>query len=52
MSSLSDVFDWNFFWGVFGFLLKIVAPFVMLVVAIMAVGLLIRAVVAAIRNNR
>lgn len=53
MSSLGDVFDWSFFWGNFGFLLKIASPFVMLVVAIIAVGLLINAIVAAVkaRNN-
>lgn len=53
MSSLSGVFDWSFFWGTYGFMLKIAAPFVMLVVAIIAVGLLINAIVSAVkaRNN-
>lgn len=51
MESLSNVFDWNFFWGVFGFFLKTVSPFVMLVVAISAVGLLIAGVIGAIRTR-
>lgn len=49
MGSLSNVFDWDFFWGVFGFFLKTISPFIMLVVAIIAVGLLIRAVISAIK---
>ncbi|MDP4086017.1 MAG: PTS ascorbate transporter subunit IIC [Bacillota bacterium] len=52
MSSLSNVFDWDFFWGTFGFLLKTVSPFVMLVVAIAAVGLLLAAVISAVRGKR
>lgn len=51
MESLAGVFDWDFFWGVFGFLLKIVSPFVMLVIAIFAVGLLIGGVISAIRQR-
>jgi len=51
MSSLGDVFDWSFFWGVFGFLLKIASPFVMLIVAIIAVGLLITGIIVAIRSR-
>lgn len=51
MTSLTNVFDWNFFWGIFGFFLKIVAPFVMLIVGIIAVGLLIKQIISAIRNR-
>jgi ascorbate-specific PTS system EIIC-type component UlaA len=51
LSSLSNVFDWDFFWGTFGFLLKTVSPFVMLIVAIIAVGLLLYFVIAAIRQR-
>jgi len=51
VGSLSSVFDWSFFWGVFAFLLKTVAPFLMLVIAIFAVGLLLRGVISAIRNR-
>jgi ascorbate-specific PTS system EIIC-type component UlaA len=49
MSSLSNVFDWSFFWGVFGFILKVVAPFIMLIIAIVAVGLLIKNIIAAVK---
>jgi len=51
MGNLSSVWDWSFFWGTFGFILKIVAAFVMLVVAIHAVGLLLKAVITAIRQK-
>ncbi|GAA0471838.1 PTS ascorbate transporter subunit IIC [Alkalibacillus silvisoli] len=52
MGSLQGVFDWDFFWGTFGFILQLVAPFLMLVIAIFAVGLLLVAVVNAVRNSR
>lgn len=52
MPDLSSAFDWSFFWGVFGFLMKIVGPFVMLTVAIISVGLLIYAVIRAVRSAR
>jgi len=52
MSSLSNVFDWDFFWGIFGFFMKIVAPFIMLIVGIYAVGLLLKQIIGAIRGNR
>ncbi|WP_175615922.1 PTS ascorbate transporter subunit IIC [Piscibacillus halophilus] len=51
MSSLTGVFDWDFFWGIFGFMLQLVAPFVMLIIGIYAVGLLIQGIVRAIRNR-
>ncbi|MGG5253534.1 PTS ascorbate transporter subunit IIC [Neobacillus sp. SM06] len=51
MSGLSNVFDWDFFWGTFGFILKTVSPFIMLIVAIIAVGLLLYFVIAAIRQR-
>ncbi|MFC4323681.1 PTS ascorbate transporter subunit IIC [Litchfieldia salsa] len=51
MDSLSNVFDWSFFWGVYGFMLKIASPFVMLIVAIIAVGLLIGGIISAIRQR-
>jgi len=51
MNGLANVFDWDFFWGTFGFILKIVAPFVMLIVAIIAVGILLKNVIAAVRQK-
>ncbi|MBU8905571.1 PTS ascorbate transporter subunit IIC [Desertibacillus haloalkaliphilus] len=51
MESLGNVWDFSFFWNVFGFLLQLVAPFVMIIVAIIAVGLLLAGVIYAIRNR-
>jgi ascorbate-specific PTS system EIIC-type component UlaA len=50
--NLSGVWDWDFFWNCFGFLLKTVASFVMIVIAIIAVGMLINAVIKAVRSSR
>ncbi|EEK59091.1 hypothetical protein [Bacillus cereus] len=49
MGNLGNVFDWDFFWGIFGFLFKIGAPFVLIMVAIYAVGKLIGALVSAVK---
>lgn len=51
-NGLSNVLDWDFFWGMFGFFLRIVAPFVMLIVAILAVGILLTNVIAAVKNDK
>lgn len=51
MSSLSGVWDWDFFWGNFGFLLKSVSAFPMIVIAIICVGLLLSVVIKAVRNR-
>ena len=51
MQDLSGVWDFSFFWGVFGFLLQLVSPFLMIIIAIIAVGLLLAYVVHAIRNR-
>lgn len=50
--NLSSVWDWNFFWDNFGYILKIAAPFVMIVVAIIAVGMLLQVVINAVRNGK
>lgn len=52
MGSLSGVWDWDFLWSTFGFLLKLVAPFVVIIVAIYAVGILIQQVIAAVKSSR
>lgn len=49
--NLSGVWDWDFFWNTFGFILKTVASFLMIIVAIIAVGMLLRVVIAAVRNK-
>lgn len=50
-ADIGNVFDWSFFWGVFGFLMSVASPFVMLSVAISAVGLLIFVIVRAVRSK-
>lgn len=52
MPNFSNVWDWSFMWGVFGFLLKIVAPFIMIVVGIYAVGMLLKMVIQAVRSSK
>ena len=50
--NLADIWDWSFFWESFGFNLRTVSNFVMIVVAIMAVGLLLRVIIRAVRDSR
>lgn len=52
MSGLSGVWDFDFLWSTFGWLLKLVAPFVIIIVAITAVGLLLKVVIEAVRSSR
>ncbi|WP_445486473.1 PTS ascorbate transporter subunit IIC [Niallia sp. 03133] len=49
--NLSGVWDWTFFWNSFGYFLKTVAAFVMIIVAIYAVGILLNAVISAVRSK-
>lgn len=51
MGNMSDVWDWNFMWSTFGFILKLVAPFILIVVAIYAVGILLKEVIKAVRSR-
>lgn len=50
--NLSGVWDWGFFWDTFGFILRTVASFLMIIVAIIAVGMLLQVVIRAVRNSR
>ncbi|MBK5447034.1 PTS ascorbate transporter subunit IIC [Peribacillus sp. TH24] len=50
--NLSGVWDWTFFWNTFGFILKTCANFLMVIVAIIAVGMLLMVVIKAIKNSR
>lgn len=52
MGNLSGVWDWDFLWSTFGFILKLTAPFIMVVVAIIAVGLLLKVIIEAVRQSR
>lgn len=48
MMNLADVWDFDFMWDVFAFILKIVAPFLMIIIAIIGVGMLLVMVVKAV----
>lgn len=50
--NLSGVWDWSFYWDSFGYILKTVANFLMVIVAIIAVGMLLNVVINAIRNGK
>lgn len=52
MGNMSGVWDFDFLWSTFGWLLKMVAPFVIILVAIIAVGLLLKVVIEAVRASR
>lgn len=49
---MSGVWDWTFFWDAFEYFIKLVSPFLMLIVAVIAVGLLLFVVIRAVRNGR
>lgn len=51
MGNMSDVWDWNFMWSTFGFILKLVSPFIMIIIAIIAVGLLLKMVIHAVKTR-
>lgn len=51
MGNLSGVWDWDFMWSTFGFILKLVSPFIMVIVAIVAVGLLLSLVIKAVKQR-
>lgn len=48
---MSGIWDWGFFWEAFEFFLKIAATFLLIVVAIVAVGMLLTVVINAIRGR-
>lgn len=52
MGNMSGVWDFDFLWSTFGWLLKLVSPFVVILVAIIAVGLLLKVVIEAVRSSR
>ena len=49
--NLSGALDWDFFWGVFGMLFKLVSAFLLIIVAIYAVGLLLQMVIKAVKTR-
>lgn len=55
MFDIGNVWDFDFMWSTFSFILKIVAPFLMIIIAVLAVGALlvmvVNAVVQAVKNR-
>lgn len=55
MFNVGDLWDMDFMWDTFAFILKIAAPFLLIIIAILGVGALlvmvVKAVAAATRNN-
>lgn len=51
MPNMSDVWDWNFFWNVVSNWLSSAAPFALIVVAAIVVGLILQAVVGGVDHN-
>ncbi|QTB25006.1 PTS ascorbate transporter subunit IIC (plasmid) [Lysinibacillus sphaericus] len=52
MYDLENVWNFDFMWDNFFFILKVVAPFVLIIIAILAVGLLLKMVVGAVKEAR
>lgn len=50
MLDLANIWNWDFMWDTFAYLLKICAPFVMVVIAILAVGALLYFIVKAVKG--
>lgn len=52
---VGDLWDMDFLWDTFAFLLKIAAPFLLIIIAILAVGallvMIVTAVVTAVKNR-
>lgn len=49
--NLSGALDWDFFWGVFGMIFKLAAPFLLIIVAIYGVSKLLAGVIAAVKGR-
>lgn len=49
--NLSGALDWDFFWGVFGMLFKMSSPFLLIIIAIIAVGMLLAGVIKAVKGK-
>jgi hypothetical protein len=49
--NLSDVWDWAFFWSMFRNFVATGGPFIMIIVAIHAMGLILLMIVKAVRSR-
>jgi len=52
MYDLENVWNFDFMWDNFFFILKVVAPFVLIIIAILAGGRLLKMVVGAVKEAR
>lgn len=50
--NVSDVWDWDFFWSMFRNFMATAAPFVMIVIVVIVVGMLLKNIVQAVRGNK
>lgn len=50
--NVSDVFDWAFMWSMFRNFMATASPFVMVIVAIAAVGMLLGIIVATVWRRK
>lgn len=50
--NVDTIWNWTFMWNGFGFILKIAAPFLMLIVAFYGVRMLLSMVVNAVANKK
>lgn len=51
MTDLSNIWDFAFLWEAFAYFLKISAPFLMIIIAIIATGTLLIYIVKAVRSK-
>ncbi len=50
MFDIGNVWDFDLMWDTFAYILKIVAPFLMIIIAILGVGALLYMVVVAVKK--
>lgn len=50
--NVSDVFDWSFFWQMFRNFVATGSPFLMIIVAISAAGMLMMIIIGAVRGRK
>ncbi|MBA4535488.1 MULTISPECIES: PTS ascorbate transporter subunit IIC [Brevibacillus] len=50
--NFSALIDWSFFWSVFNNFLFSMSPFMLIVIAVMAVGMVLGAVIEAARKAK
>jgi hypothetical protein len=50
--NVSDVWDWVFFWQMFRNFMSTASPFVMIAVVVLVVGMLLGAIISAVRGAR